>query len=177
MQKLFYLLSAFLLVLSGAEAQVFKSQEIALQEAFSGADTVIRQTVFLDDKEVDGLEQKSLSRFNSQVISYYTGLKDEKPLGYAFFEDEIVRTKKTILMVVVNPDGTVKYIEVLAFYEPQDYLPIPKWFDLFMGEILSPGLWPGKQIHAITGATLSVRTFTFCTRRALALFEFIRGSR
>lgn len=177
MRKFFYLLSALLLMFSGTQAQVFKSQETALQEAFSGADTVIRQTVFLDDEEVQALQEKSRSRFTSRVISYYIGLKHGEPLGYAFFEGQIVRTKKTIIMVVVNPDGVVKYVQTLAFYEPQDYLPIPKWFDLFTGKSLSPDLWPGKQIHAVTGATLSVRTFTLCTRRALALFEYIRGSR
>ena len=166
-----------LLGLSSAEAQVFKTQEAALQEAFAGADTVIRQTVFLDDAEVAALQEKSRSEFTSRVISYYSGFKDGKLLGCAFFEDQVVRTKKTIVMVVVNPDATVNYMEALAFYEPQDYLPILRWFDLFKEKNLSPELWPGRQIHAVTGATLSVRTFTLCVRRALALYEFIKEVR
>ncbi len=168
------ILTIFFLMTCFANAQVFKTQEEALQEAFATADTVLRQTVFLDDTEVEWLQKKSRSQFSSQVISYYVGIKNGTPTDYAFFEDQIVRTKKAIAMVLVTPGGTVKNVEVLAFYEPQDYLPIKRWFELFWGKELSANLWPGKEIHAVTGATLSVRSFTMSTRRALALFEFIR---
>ncbi len=140
---------------------------------FSSADTVIRKTIFLDDDQIGILQDKSRSQFTSQVIAYYIGLKDGSPVGYAFFEDQIVRTKKTIAMIVLTPEGTVKNVEVLAFYEPEDYLPIERWFALFFGKKLTANLWPGKQIHAVTGATLSVHSFTLCTRRALAVFELI----
>ena len=76
-------------------------------------------------------------------------------------------------MVVVNPDGSVEAMKVLAFFEPADYLPVKKWFDLFIGKKLSPDLWPGREIHAVTGATMSVRAFTASTRRALAVFALI----
>lgn len=152
---------------------VFKTQDVALETTFSEADTVVRKTLFLDDEQINTLQDKSRSKFSSQIISYYVGLKDGSPIGYAFFEDQIVRTKKAIVMVVLLPDGTVENVEVLAFYEPEDYLPIERWFELFFGKRLTANLWPGKQIHAVTGATLSVHSFTLCTRRALALYELI----
>ncbi|KAA3658259.1 MAG: FMN-binding protein [Calditrichaeota bacterium] len=154
-------------------AQVFKTQEQALSETFSVADTVIRKTVFLDKTQRKKLEALSKSKFNSRIISYYRGCKDSTVLGTAFFDAQIVRTKKAILQVVVSPDGRVVKVEVLAFLEPQDYLPIERWFTLFEGRKLTTDLWPGKAVHAVSGATLSVQSFTGVVRRALALHQFI----
>lgn len=162
-----------LIAASRMAAEVLKTQEEALQEAFAAADTVIRQTLFLSEREIEQMEESSKSKFNSAIITYYLGIKDADTLGYAFFEDQIVRTKKTIVMILISPHGKVRKVEVLAFMEPMDYLPVQKWFDLFLNQILSNDLWPGRSIHAVTGATLSVRTFTLCVRRALAVYHHL----
>lgn len=157
-------------------AQVFKTQEEALTEAFASADTVIRSTLFLDSAQLETLQNMSKSKFHSKIITYYMGMEGEKVLGFAFFETQVVRTKKAVIMVTVSPDRAIKSVEVLAFMEPLDYLPSANWFELFRGKTLTPGLWPGKEIHAVTGATLSVRAFTLCVRRALAVQQFITGN-
>lgn len=170
--KVFCLLSILMApVLFG---QIYKTQEKAIKETFADADTVIRQTLFLDKSELNRLQEKSKCKFNSQIISYYVGKKDGQLLGYAFFEDEVVRTKKAITMVVVTPEGEIEDVEVLAFFEPEDYLPITKWFGSFLKKKLTAALWPGREVHAITGATLSVRAFTFSTRRALVVYDYLR---
>ncbi len=165
-----------MLTATGLLGQVFKTQDRAIKETFAEADTVIRQTLFLDKNELNTLQEKSKCKFNSQIITYYVGKKDGQLLGYAFFEDEIVRTKKAITMVVVTPEGEIEDVEVLAFFEPEDYLPITKWFGSFLKKKLTAALWPGREVHAITGATLSVRAFTFSTRRALVLYDYLRNS-
>lgn len=162
-------------ILSTATAytQVFKTQEEALQETFSEADTVLRKTLFLSDEDLQTLQEKSESKFSSPVTTYYQGIKDSSTTVCAFFEDQIVRSKKAVLMIVVTPEHRVKRVEVLAFFEPPDYLPIAKWFELFQDKSLNEDLLPGRQIHAVTGATLSVRAFTYAVRRALAIHEFL----
>lgn len=153
--------------------QVFKSQEAALQEVFADADTVLRETLFLEDAQVSAIQEKSKTALNSAIIIYYLGLKNGRPLRYVFFEDPVVRSKKAVVMAAVSPAGNVERLEVLAFYEPQDYLPIPRWFALFKDRYLNDQLLPGKGIPAVTGATLSVRAFTGMARRALAIQELI----
>ncbi len=156
-----------------ARTQVFITQTEALRLAFIDADTVLRKTLFLSKDQKRSLEKKARALFASRIISYYVGLKAGKVVGYAFFEKQIVRTKPTIMMVVITPEGKVQSVEVLAFYEPRDYLLAPGWFRRFHGKTLSPDLWPGRGVDAITGATLSVRAFSLMVRRALALFELI----
>ncbi len=154
-------------------SQLLKTQEEALKEVFADADTVIRRTLFLDKEQVEYVEKKSRSKVESRVVSYYVGLKDGKPFATAFFERQIVRSKPAIVMVVVNPDSSLRLMEPLAFYEPADYLLAASWFHRFQNSRLSTELWPGKKIDAVSGATLSVRAFTLMARRALAYFELI----
>lgn len=100
----------------------------------------------------------------------YRGRSAGKVTGYAFFEATIVRTKPATIMAVVNPDSTVRSVQVLSFYEPLDYLPPPRWLSLFRNRGLGEGLWPERDIHHITGATLTVRAVTLAVRRILAVF-------
>jgi hypothetical protein len=74
-------------------------------------------------------------------------------------------------MVVINPDSTVRYAEILAFYEPLDYLPAPNWLELFRSKPLKDNLWPRRDIHNITGATLTVQALTQGVRKMLAIFQ------
>ncbi len=154
-------------------SQVFKTQEQALQEVSSEVDTLVRKTLFLDNAQLEAIKKRSSSDLESPIITYYVGMKNHQPTKYIFFEDKIVRSKKAIVMVVVSSLNTIDKMEVLAFYEPMDYLPIPKWFTLFDDKALSDQLMPGKGIHAVTGATLSVRAFTEMARQALAIQELI----
>lgn len=174
--RIAFILFAALLLSSSAGAafaQVIKSQEQALKEAFAAADTVLRHTLFLDAEQLEKVQANSRSKFDSRVITYYVGKQNGQVVGYAFFEKEIVRTKETIVMVRVTPDGAIAQVEALAFMEPMDYMPAPRWFGLFDTRRLTPDLWPSKEIHMITGATLSVRAFTMCARRALATYQLI----
>lgn len=156
---------------SGLWAQVFKTQQEALKQAFPEKATITRKVIFLNDKQVKEIEKLAKTRVESKIVTYYVGSKADSILGYAFFDTRVVRTKPAMYMVVVNPDSSVKYVEILAFYEPFDYLPRKNWFKLFNHKSLSPGLWPNRGIHAITGATLSVRALTLGVRKILAIFQ------
>ena len=71
-------------------------------------------------------------------------------------------------LVVLDGEGHVEQVVVLAFYEPLDYLPPQRWYDLFMGRSLEDKLRLGRDVDAITGATLSARAATEGVRRMLA---------
>ena len=73
------------------------------------------------------------------------------------------------LMIVVDPRGSVVKAEVLSFDEPPEYLPKPRWFDLFRARRLDSDLAAGKGIPVVTGATLTSRAVAAAVRRALAL--------
>ena len=84
-----------------------------------------------------------------------------------------MRTLPETLMVVVDPQGKVGRVEVLAFAEPEDYLPPGAWYGQFRGQGLGDELALGHHIRAVTGASLTARATTEAVRRVLAVHQVI----
>ncbi|MCG3120029.1 MAG: hypothetical protein ALAOOOJD_02593 [bacterium] len=151
-------------------AQVFLTQEQALRAAFSNGEDVSRQTLFLTAGQLADIQKLARSKVESKLVVYYRASRAGKLTGCAFFETTVVRNKSATLMIVVNPDSSLRWVQLLAFYEPHDYLPTPRWLALFQNKFLTDGLWPKRDIHHITGATLSVQALTLAVRRLLATY-------
>ena len=151
-----------------AAARVLLTQDKALAEAFPGSQ-VERRNAFLTDAQVKSVADLAGSSVGSPVIAYYVATKDGKPSGTAFFDTHLVRTLPETLMIVVDPTGAVVKVEVLSFDEPPEYLPKPKWFELFRARKLDRELAAGRGVPVVTGATLTSRAAAAAVRRALAL--------
>lgn len=152
-------------------AQVYLTKAEALAQYFPGASSVERKTVFLNDRQVETIQGKARVKVESKIVTYYVGMKQKKPIGYAFFDTHIVRTMPETYMVVVAPDGSVNAVEILAFYEPEDYLPPPRWLEQFRQKTIESDLWLKRGVQNIVGATLSAQALTDGVRKMLAIYE------
>lgn len=165
-------LSTAILYGSPSEAKVYLTKDDALKKAFPDAE-IERKTLFLTDEEVKKIETLSKAKIESKLFTYYIAMGKEGILGYAIFGSHIVRTKPEVYMVVINPDGSVNHIKILAFYEPEEYLPPKRWFEQFAGKVLDDTLWTKRGISAVTGATLSANGITQEVRKTLSVFQIM----
>lgn len=166
------LLIAALLIATFAEAKVYSTLDDALKIAFPGS-AIEKKNLYLTEEEKGRIESLAKLKLDSRLFVYYIGRSGGKVTGYAAITSNTVRTKQAVTMVVLNPDKTLRSVEVLAFYEPEEYLPRAAWFRQFAGQALSDRLRPGRDIQAVTGATLSVNSFTGEARKVLAVFDVI----
>jgi Na+-translocating ferredoxin:NAD+ oxidoreductase RnfG subunit len=165
-----------LLLAAPAGAKVFLSRQEALREAFPGADRVETRSVVLSDAEARAVQERARSELPSRIVNLYVGVRDGAPVGYALIDVHTVRTLPEAFLVVLSPQGEVRSLRVLAFYEPGEYRPPERWLSQFDRRRLDEELRLGGAIHGIAGATLSARAVTGSVRRALALFEvLVRG--
>lgn len=173
---LLVLLGLFLAIGSVANAKVFYTQEEALKLAFPDADRIEKETHILSVAESGRIEKLARSSIGSRLITIYTGWKDGLPIGYAHIDVHTVRTQPEGFMVVLDANGGVRSLRVLAFYEPLDYLPAERWYGQFYGKTLAQKLRVDRDIHGVVGATLSARAAADGVRRALAYYDvLIRG--
>ncbi|HEX2484865.1 MAG TPA: FMN-binding protein [Myxococcota bacterium] len=156
-----------------AAAKVFYSQEEALELAFPDADRVEKRTELLGDADAAQVEAKAQAPLPSRLVKLYTAWKDGRVEGYALIDVHTVRTHPEALLVVLTPDGRVRSLRVLAFYEPEEYLTSQRWLDRFDGRPLDDGLRLGGELHGIAGSTLSSRAVTDAVRRSLALYQLL----
>jgi hypothetical protein len=153
-----------------AGAKVYHARDEALQLAFPSADRVETRDVILTDEQKTRIEQLAKSPLESSLVTIYVGWTGGAPTAYAIFDTHTVRTHPETFVVVISPQGSVTATHVLAFHEPEEYLPTRRWLDAFVSRTLTDDLQVGRSVVAISGSTFSTRAITSGIRRALAIW-------
>ena len=164
------LLALAALLPDAAGAAVFETQEQALARVFPPPARVVRSTAYLAPAQVEAARKAAQAPVESAVVTRYAAFSPEGAhFGSAYFDDHVVRTAREVLMIVVAPDGSLRSVDVLAFGEPQDYLPRDGWLRRAEGKRPADGLFVGRALAHVTGATLTTRAIAAAARRVLAL--------
>ena len=168
---LFALIFIFLLLPNYSFGKVFLKRTEALKLAFPEAAEFEKNQVFLNSDQVKEIEKIAKAKLDSKLYIFYAAKKDNETLGYALIDTHTLRTTTETVMFVINLDGSLRQAEILAFFEPLDYMPGNKWMNLFNNKPLDQSMRVGKKIPNITGATITTNSFTSATRKILAIFK------
>lgn len=163
------LLAALLLTAAEGQARLLLTQKQALDLAFPAGAAVERRTAYLTEGQAKEAEALAKAKVESRVWTYYAAASSGTPAGYAYFERVIVRTMPAIVMAAVAPDGTLRFLEVLTFDEPDDYKASPRWLAQLEGRALDDDLKVGGLLRNQTGATLTSAVLAQAARRMLAV--------
>lgn len=155
-----------------ATAQTRLTREEAFAQYFPDR-TVDRKTAFLTDDQVSAIRDGARAPVDSKLLTYYVVRQGTSLDAVAFLETSVVKTMPATYMVIVDPDTTIRAIEILAFYEPADYAPPRRWLDQFNGKGPSDDLFVKRGIAAMTGATLSAQALAAGARRVLAAYRTV----
>ena len=150
-------------------APVYATREESLARAFPPPAAVERRTFILTPDQREKASRLARAKVESSFVVAYVARKAGVLLGTAYFDTHPVRTQTETLLVTVRPDGAVGAVEVVAFNEPEDYLPRPAWRKLLEGRRLDDELAVGRGLAHVTGATLTTRAIAEAVRRVLAV--------
>lgn len=171
----FVLPSLLLLLLPfPATAATFSTQSEALERAFPGAQ-VERIGHVLTEAQLAKAAGLAGAKLPSALVAAYEARRDGQLVGTAYFDAHRVHSQQETLMIVVDPDGRVADLQVLAFAEPPKYLAPSAWMKQFLGRALDDRLRLKQDIQGITGATLTARATTKAVRRTLAIHAVLRA--
>lgn len=152
-----------------ARARVLMAQKDALALAFP-RETPERKTAFLTDAQAKAVEEAAQSKLESKIWTYYVAGST-----FAYFDSHLVRTMNETTMVVVDGDGMVRFVEILSFAEPEDYLASKRWLGQFPGRKLDDDLALRRGLRGIAGASLTSEAVTRAVRRALAVHQTLNA--
>ncbi|MBI2790185.1 MAG: FMN-binding protein [Elusimicrobia bacterium] len=152
-----------------ARARVLMTQKDALAIAFPGA-APERRTAFLTDAQARAVETAARARLPSKVWTYYVAGSTT-----AYFESHLVRTMNETVMVVVGAGGEVRFVEILSFVEPDEYMASKRWLDQLAGRRLDDELALRRGLRNIAGASLTAEAVTRAVRRALAVHQVLNA--
>ncbi|MEQ8350514.1 MAG: hypothetical protein RH862_03465 [Leptospiraceae bacterium] len=150
--------------------RVYEKPKEALNAVFPGA-TIERKPVYLSKAEQKSLSEQSGKELKSRFYTFYEARKNGQILGYGTYVTDVVRTKEQTLFIAVNSNGQVKDVRLISFFEPEEYRPPERWLDLLNGKSLSNSIQPGKDLPAMSGASLTSRSTADNTRMVLAIVK------
>lgn len=111
----------------------------------------------------------------SDTIPIYIVRQDQQSIGYAL--EHTVRGKWGPIhyLLVLDPQGKILNLHVLSYQEKRGR-PVaqPRFVRQFIGKTIQNPLRLKKDIHGVTGATISSRGITDGVRKLLAVFEEFR---
>lgn len=172
-----YILTAATLLLGAAAAQarVLLTREEALALTFPAGTAVERRTAYLTREEALKVRAAARTPLDSRVWTYYVGTSSGGVEGYAYFETHVVRSMTETFMVALDARGDVRFVEMLAFHEPDDYLPPRQWLRQLKGKRPEDALAPRRDLANIVGATLTSHALAAGVRRILAVHAVVHG--
>lgn len=149
------------------------SVEQVLHLGFPGAEAV-RESLFLSPEQLQTISQESGVDGQRALATRLTMRVEGRVVGWAYLDTHRVRTLPETLVVMIDESGRILRVEVVAFREPPDYLPPPRWYEQFNNRVLNDELELKAGIHSMTGATLSARAATDAVRRVLAVHAVVQ---
>lgn len=151
--KFFYILVLISFQLSAQSPRLLKK-----------ATKLIEKTYAVDDIQLKHKEFQT----NSVVGDLYKIIDSNQLLGYAFIGTAPSKTDTFEYLVVFDSSLVIKKVNVLVYRE--DYggeIGSNRWLRQFVGKARSTDLAVGKNIAAISGATISVYSMTNAVNQLL----------
>ena len=143
----------------------------ALDSSFPDATSVKKITIILDDEQSEKIEQLSKSELDSKIHIFYEFRNESDVLGYGVIDTHVLRTKSETVLYLMDDRGNLINSEILAFFEPAEYMPPAKWLNLYDNKNINDEFRIGKKIPNITGATITAHEFSRNTRKILAIYK------
>src|SRR5262249_38045054 len=128
-----------------ARAENYISLDEALAQSFPGA-RIERRALALSPGDVRAVEKRARARCAARRVTASVAWRGDTLAGAASADRRVVRTREAMLLVSIAPDTTVSRIDVLAFFEPPDYRPSPRWLERFRGRGPGAALAPGRDV-------------------------------
>jgi len=103
---------------------------------------------------------------------FYVGLTDGRVDGYALIDEQMGQHLPITFATKIRPDGKVDRVEVVIYREPiGDEVRDSRFREQFVGKTAAAPLRVGRDIVAVSAATISSHAIAIGVRRALVLTD------
>lgn len=151
--------------------EVYLTKKQALEAAFPGNDKIEKEKKWLTDSQREAIGKAFGEPVKDRRLTWYVGMKAGKVLGYMLIDHRVGKSFPITFMVVINPDGTVRDVEIMVYREPRGWeVRYESFLRQFFGMSAESDF---REINSITGATLSVRSVTRGVQKAVAAFKVL----
>lgn len=157
-------------------AVIYLSREEALRSLMPEAEAVRAETVSLSEAQRERVASLINGRLSETDVTFWVGEQAGRVTGYATVLNVIGKEQPITFMVAVSPEGTIRGVQVMTYRESQgSEIRSKRFLEQFTNKTLAAPLKLGRDIHGISGATLSSRSTAAAVKRALAVTAVVYG--
>ena len=155
-----------------SHAEVFLTEDAALKLMFQKSERIRKDFIRLTPEKKVQIEERIGWNFPEEFFEVYIGETGMQVDGYALIQNTIGKHKPMTYMVGVDPTGHVSNVELLVYRESRGSEVRTKRFNVqYEGKTASDPVKLNKDIINISGATMSVRSFSAGVKRVLVLVD------
>jgi hypothetical protein len=171
MKQLFFVMLLGVFLPQSITAQANTSVDEVIKTSFAGVKTIEPKQLILTQEQFSQVQSKAKTAVKTKIYRYYDIKNERGRLGVAVLVAREVRSKKATVLYAFEPNGTLRFTEIMAFGEPPEYIPGKTWMTQLQNKESSALLAIGKDIPTVSGSTLSARCVTEGARIARAIYE------
>ena len=155
-----------------ARAEVFFSEEQVVHAMFPKL-ILTPKTIELSDDQISKIEKASDQDVREKKVTFF-----QAKSGEAVIIDRVLGKHEMITYAVaLDAKGAIQQIEVMEYRETYGHeIKRPEWRKQFYGLNKNSEIKLNKEIHNVSGATLSCKHVTDGVRRVLQTYELIKSS-
>ena len=158
--------------------KIYLTVEEALRKVMPGTEEFIKEIITLTPEQEEEVARLLKKKIKNRSYTFYRGVGSDSrtTTGYGVVLDVIGKERPITFLIGVNPEARVMGLEVLIYRESQGYEIRSKRFrKQFIGKTVKAPLRLGRDIHGMSGATLSSRSTAYAVKKALALTKVVYG--
>ncbi len=168
-------------------AIVLLTDEQALKEMFPDADNITTECKLFSAEQLDKIKgqlggkwvlyqagSKSKEVDEQDSCAFYFAKKNGENIGVALMETQPGKWGPVKYIVAMDMTGKVKNLAVMMYVE-QRGKPIARrsFLGQFIGKSSEDDILVGKDVDAISGATISSRATAFAVKKVVAIYETV----
>lgn len=175
--KYLYLCIFIFIPLKSIHAEtIYLTPQEALKITFQNSQEIVAEKKILTPEQMQVAEKKLGQPINKNTWNFYLAKTGAQVDGYAVIDNEMGKMEPITFMTAINPDGTIKSVELLVYRETHGQEVHERNFlKQYKGKKNSDPLRVGQDIKNITGATISSHAVTYGVKRDLLIWNLFYG--
>jgi Na+-translocating ferredoxin:NAD+ oxidoreductase RnfG subunit len=153
-----------------------KSESII--NTFAGHEAILRfQKLVINPKQKKEIENQVRQRFLKNFVYVWKINQGDSLKGYAVLDNVYGKSMPITFLVVFDTTGKILETNIIKYREAYGgQISNPSWLKQFTGKTIESDFKKGKDIDAISGATISVNAITKGIKKLVLLFPYIQIS-
>ncbi|MEO0145107.1 MAG: FMN-binding protein [candidate division WOR-3 bacterium] len=148
-------------------SEIYLTNDQALKIAFGNCNSVNIFYLILNKDIKNQLKSKKLPLPLNDTLKFFYGCNK-----VVLIDNVIGKHLPITFMIVLNKDGKVDFVEILAYREPYGgEIKSKAFLSQFHNKSINDSLRVNREIKNIAGATISVNSITYAVKRTLFLYE------